>query len=154
MRAGFVDRRALPRRSPICFVWWNANLADARVSALSSDRSFSTAYNAALMLATIVVRAKGYRATGAGHHWTTFQVLPEIMGKSEEARADYLDSCRRKRNMADYDAAGVISEGEVQEILDGTERFRKDVVNWLRTNHPDLCTGMMAGRVPVDPRFR
>jgi len=77
------------------------DLADAQISALSPDRRFVTAYNAALQLATIVLRASGYRTSGAGHHWTTFQTLLEILGESERPRADYLDSCRRKRNVAD-----------------------------------------------------
>ena len=56
------------------------DLADAGVAKLSADRRFSTTYNAALQLATIALHAAGYRAGGAGHHWTTFHVLPEIMG--------------------------------------------------------------------------
>ena len=62
------------------------------------------------------------------------------MGKAEQGRADYLDSCRRKRNIADYDTAGVISDSEVEEILEETKSFRKDVVDWLSKKHPDLCT--------------
>jgi len=116
------------------------DLADAQISGISADRSFSTAYNAALLLATILLRATGHRTAGHGHHWTTFQVLPEIMGKAEQGRADYLDSCRRKRNIADYDTAGVISDSEVEEILEETKSFRKDVVDWLSKKHPDLCT--------------
>jgi hypothetical protein len=117
------------------------DLADAQVSGLSTDRRFVTAYNAALQLATIVLRASGYRASGPGHHWTTIQVLPEIMGESERPRADYLDSCRRKRNIADYDIAGRVSESEVEEIIDEILRFRDDVVRWLRKNDPGLPAG-------------
>jgi hypothetical protein len=114
------------------------DIADAHVSGLSPDRRFVTAYNAALQLATIVLRASGYRTSGATHHWTTIQLLPEIMGESELARADYLDACRRKRNIADYDAAGMVSDSEAQEILDEVKGFRDDVARWLRTNYPGL----------------
>lgn len=116
------------------------DLADAQVSGLSPDRRFVTAYNAALQLATIALRASGHRASGTGHHWTTIQVLPEIMGESERPRADYLDSCRRKRNIEDYDVAGRVSESEVHEIIEEILLFRDDVVRWLKKNHPGLLT--------------
>jgi hypothetical protein len=32
-------------------------------------------------------------------------VLPDVLGAAERARADYLDSCRSKRNVTDYDRA-------------------------------------------------
>jgi len=57
------------------------DLADAEIPQLSSDRRFATAYNAALQMATIALYAAGFRAFGAGHHWATFQALPDIMGR-------------------------------------------------------------------------
>jgi uncharacterized protein (UPF0332 family) len=116
------------------------DLADAGVKQLSTDRRFATAYNAALQLATIALHAAGYRATGAGHHWATFQVLPELIGRRTQARADYFDSCRSKRNVTDYDRAGEISEHDVKEILAETETFRKELLAWLRKNHPSLLS--------------
>ena len=40
------------------------DLKDASILELSADRRFVTAYNAALRLATIVLRASGYRTPG------------------------------------------------------------------------------------------
>ena len=48
------------------------DLADAAVVALSADRRFATAYNAALQTAKMVIACAGYRVTGLGHHQTTF----------------------------------------------------------------------------------
>lgn len=107
------------------------DLADAGILALSADRRFTTAYNAALQLATIVLRASGYRTAGVGHHWITFQTLPELMGAALQVRADYFDACRRKRNIADYDAAGEISDAETEELLAEVLEFRRDVQEWL-----------------------
>lgn len=107
------------------------DLADAGILALSSDRRFTTAYNAALQLATIVLRASGYRTAGVGHHWITFQTLPELMSADLQVRADYFDACRRKRNIADYDAAGEISDAETEELLAEVLEFRGDVQEWL-----------------------
>jgi uncharacterized protein (UPF0332 family) len=60
------------------------------------------------------------------------------MGSGEQERSDYLDSCRRKRNIAEYDSAGMISEGEVEEILREARLFHQAVLEWLKKNHPDL----------------
>ena len=114
------------------------DLGDAGLTQLSDDRRFATAYNAALQLATIVLHASGYRAAGKGHHWATLHVLPELMGSQIPPRADYLDSCRSKRNVTDYDRAGEISSNEVAEILNEVAAFRAGVMAWLRSKHPAL----------------
>ena len=114
------------------------DMADACILQLSTDRRFATAYNAALQLATIVLHAAGYQASGAGHHWTTLHVLPEILGPRAVSRTDYLDGCRTKRNVTDYDRAGEISTAEVAEILKEVDAFRSDVLAWLRARHPSL----------------
>ncbi len=116
------------------------DLKDADQSDLSLDRRFTTVYNAALQLATIALHAAGYRTAGQRHHWATIHVLPEIMGSKAEKRRDYLDACRTKRNVADYDRAGEISETEATEILDEVLKFRADLLEWLRVQHPDLIS--------------
>jgi len=105
---------------------------------LSADRRFAIAYNAALTLATIVLHASGYRAVGLGAHWSTIQALPEIMGSPAQARADYLDACRTRRNLADYSRAGVTSDAEAAELLEEAKAFRADAVAWLGAHHPSL----------------
>ena len=67
----------------------NRDLKDASIRGLSADRRFATAYNAVLQLATIALRAYGYRTAGLGHHSTTFKALPLVMGKDFVERADY-----------------------------------------------------------------
>jgi hypothetical protein len=114
------------------------DLADAAIPELSTDRRFATAYNAVLQLATIALHAAGYRAAGAGHHWATFHVLPEVIGGQELGRADYFDNCRSKRNVTDYDRAGEISESEADELLAEARLFREDLLVWLSKNHPAL----------------
>ena len=116
------------------------DLADAAIPQLSTDRRFATAYNAALQLATIALHAAGYRATGGGHHWATFHVLPEIMGTQAQARADYFNNCRSKRNITDYDRAGEISERDAEEILAEVHTFREELLAWLGKNHPALLS--------------
>jgi hypothetical protein len=115
------------------------DIADAGVTAISADRRFATAYNAALQLATVVLLASGYRVTaGKGHHFVTISSLRFTMGKAALARANYLNVCRQTRNKTDYDRAGVTEEHEVVELLEEVAEFRQDVVNWLKQHHPEL----------------
>jgi predicted nucleotidyltransferase len=64
----------------------NRDLADAEISGLSPDRKFITAYNAALQLATIVLRTAGFRTNPnkTGHHRISIDALDEILGKELE----------------------------------------------------------------------
>jgi hypothetical protein len=79
------------------------DLADATIPALSEDRRFATAYNAALQTGKMAIACAGYRiASVPGHHRLTFEGAKLAVGKLAEALADYFDSCRRKRNEIDY----------------------------------------------------
>lgn len=137
------DRRIRPHRASSqeiadLFSVVDRDLRDASSKGLSADRRFATAYNAVLQLATIVLRASGYRTAGSGHHWAALHVLPELMMAIELDRVDYFDSCRRKRNAADYDAAGRISSTEAKELLEEAEAFRTEVITWIEKEHSDL----------------
>ena len=118
------------------------DLKDADIEQLSTDRRFATAYNAVLQLASITLRACGYRTRGAGHHWITFQMLPLVMGNDQQDRADYFNACRTKRNDADYDASGEISDAEVEELIAEAMQFRTVVLGWLESNHGELAKGL------------
>ncbi|HEX4840086.1 MAG TPA: hypothetical protein VFU89_06560 [Rhabdochlamydiaceae bacterium] len=82
----------------------NRDLKDADISRLSADRRFITAYNAALQLTTIVLRAAGFRTNPnkTGHHRISIDALNEIIGKELQELADYLNACRMKRHICDY----------------------------------------------------
>lgn len=115
------------------------DLTDARIEALSADRRFATAYNAALQLATVVLRAEGYRTQGVAHHHTTIEALPLILGVEVAETADYLDACRSRRNTVDYDGIGIATEADVQELLREAEALRVAVSGWLKSAHPELA---------------
>jgi hypothetical protein len=110
------------------------------VPGLSIDRRFTTAYNAALQLATVVLRASGYRtsSTASGHHWLTWALLPDLMGPEQADRRTFLDSCRRARNQADYDRIDAVSAEDLLELLDDTLAFRDETLDWLGRTHPEL----------------
>jgi len=58
------------------------NLRDAKVDGISDDLKHQTAYGAAFVLATMVLSASGHRTVGEGHHWVTFEVLPDLLGET------------------------------------------------------------------------
>jgi hypothetical protein len=114
------------------------DLSDAKVPGLSTDRQFATAYNAVLQLAKMAIACAGYRVAGQGHHLTTFEAVELAMGRSIAPLANYFETCRRKRNMLDYDMANVATETEVRELLEKAEQFRVLVEQWITQHHPQL----------------
>jgi hypothetical protein len=113
------------------------DFADASREEISSDWRYNIAYNAGLQLATVVSYAAGYR-TGRGEskHYRVIQALPLVMGPQFSAKRDYLDNCRRKRNVSEYDAAGTISAKEAEDLLQTVREFKVEVIAWLEENHP------------------
>lgn len=115
------------------------DLEDARTSRLSSDWQFGIAYNAALKLCTILLYAEGYRPERALAHYRTLQSLPLILGAERKEDADYLDSCRAKRNTVEYDMAGQTSPEEAKELINFATDLKADVMDWLRKRHSKLA---------------
>ena len=113
------------------------DLADA-ARGLSPDWQFGIAYNAVLKLCTILLYAEGWRPEKNLAHYRTLQALPLILGNVWQDDADYLDTCRSKRNTAEYDAAGQVSAKEAKELAEFARELREAVVNWLGEKHPRL----------------
>jgi hypothetical protein len=113
------------------------DLSDAGGS-VSPDWQFGIAYNAALKLCTVLVYAEGYRAERTLHHYRTLQALPLVLGRHRQSDADYLDTCRVKRNTAEYDYVGGVSEKDVEDLRAFVRQLRVDVLEWLRSKHPEL----------------
>ncbi len=99
-----------------------------------ADWQFAIAYNAALQLATIVLRTAGYKAsTKAGHHWATFTVLPDILGDDCRDTADYFNDCRTKRNTVEYTDSGTITKKEAEKLILAVKTFKSIVLQWARS---------------------
>jgi len=106
--------------------------------AISADWRFGIAYNAALKLCTILVHASGFRPEKTLQHYRTIQALSLILGDGRASDVDYLDTCRSRRNTIEYDHAGGVTNNNVDELVGFVEELRKDVLEWLRKNHPEL----------------
>ena len=112
------------------------DLADAALEGLSTDNRFGTAYEAALLLTRMAIADAGYRVKGQGAHWTQFVALPLAMGEEFREVATYFDHCRRKRNTLSYEAAGIATEPEAEELVQRVNGFRQDVENWISKQRP------------------
>jgi len=55
------------------------------------------------------------------------------MGEQYSALKNYLDNCRRKRNVSEYDAAGTISGKEAVELLKTVKVFKIELEGWLKS---------------------
>jgi len=113
------------------------DLKDAAGS-ISPDWRFGIAYNAALKLCTILVRAEGYRPGHGLHHYRTIMAMPLILGQSKRDDATYLDSCRTKRNKVEYDYVGGASNSDANELIEFASELKVEVMKWLKDNHPEL----------------
>ncbi|MDW7773772.1 MAG: hypothetical protein SCH71_12870 [Desulfobulbaceae bacterium] len=114
------------------------DLQDAAEKSISRDWRFGIAYNAALKLCTILLVAEGYRPERTLQHYRTILAMPEILGREMQNDAQYLDTCRKKRNIVEYDQIGVISDTEAEELLQFAQMLREKVITWLKKNHPQL----------------
>jgi len=116
------------------------DLADAQEESISADWRFGIAYNAALKLCTILLYASGYRAERTLQHYRTIQAMPLILGKMREEDAKYLDACRMKRNVVEYDYVGGATADDANELVGFTEELREEVLIWIKNNHPQLLS--------------
>jgi uncharacterized protein (UPF0332 family) len=75
-------------------------------------------------------------ARAQSHHYRTIEAIPEILGDDSKHDAAYLQTCRAKRNAAEYDAANEVSETEGEELIEFAREFKKAVRAWLVTAPP------------------
>ena len=71
-------------------------------------------------------------------HYRTIQSLSFILGKEREDDVDYLNTCRAKRNMVEYDSVGGATDTEADELIDFVVSLHEDVLSWLKINHPEF----------------
>ncbi len=115
------------------------DLKDAAESAISADWRFGIAYNAALKLCTILLHAEGYKAERALQHYRTIQALPLIIGPGRKKDTFYLDACRAKRNVVEYDYVGAVTQNDADELIEFVKALKGEVETWLEEKHPELA---------------
>ena len=114
------------------------SLADAKVGAVSTDLRFIAAFNAALCVATIALRASGHRtATQAGHQVKTIESL-ELTIKASPKFMQRFKTFNNKRNKSVYDVAGAISDQELEAMIKLANELKRSTVAWLQEFHQEL----------------
>ena len=113
------------------------DLADAGRD-ISAEWRFGIAYNAALRLCTILLYAEGYRPERNLQHYRTIQALGLVLGPDRQADVEYIEVCRKKRNIIEYDAAGTVTERDATELAAFVVELRDRVLAWLREHHTEL----------------
>lgn len=115
------------------------DLADAALPALSEDRKFATAYNAALQAARMAVACAGYRVAAVpGHHALSFECAGLALGRPARKFVLFFDSCRRKRNVIDYTGVQIATTTEAAELRQRAQEFIALVEAWIAATHPPL----------------
>jgi len=116
------------------------DLKDCRCKNLSSDWRFTIAYNAALQCCSIPLYCLGYKINrGQSEHYRAIQSIVLTLGNKYYEVRDYLNICRAKRNISDYDSTGRISDTEVNELIETVEELYENVKDWLKQNFPGYC---------------
>ncbi len=110
------------------------DISDAGQS-ISADWKFGIAYNAALRLCTILLHAEGYRPERNLQHYRTIQALGLILGPDRRVDVEYLEVCRKKRNIIEYESPGSVSDADAAELVKFVVELRTGVLKWLGEHH-------------------
>jgi hypothetical protein len=133
-----VEHRSSPQEIKSLLTMADRDLKSCRASGLDPDWQLAIAYNAALQSATAALAAAGYRvARGESHHHRTVQSLEHTIG-CDAALVSTLDKFRKKRNIIDYERAGIVSDQEAREMVELARDLRGRVESHLRKEHPEL----------------
>jgi len=139
-KKGWVERhKTSPQEIEGLFHIADRDLKDCQASDLSDDWQLNIAYNAALQSAKAAIAAAGYRTSREAQHFRIIQSLAFTL-RLEKAVINKLDKFRKKRNISDYERAGLISEGEVREAVALARQLRKQAEEWIRSNYPHLLS--------------
>lgn len=138
LRKGWlVEHRSSRREVGDLLSLVDRDICESQVPGLTSDWRLNIAYNAALQAATVALAASGYRASREAPHLRVIQSLEFTIGADKEFIGE-LDGFRKKRNVSDYERAGLVTDGEAEEMRNLAIRLREDVLAWLREKHPAL----------------
>ena len=114
------------------------DITEASKEEITFDWRLAIAYNACLGCAAVALRASGYRMPGGtGQHYRTIQSLRFTINPDSDIIIS-LEAISRKRAIVSYDAAGTITESEVEEALSLAKDLRDALVKWIKSEFGNL----------------
>lgn len=114
------------------------DLEKVEIVELGPDWRLSIAHNAGVQAAKAALAVVGYRARKEGQHYLLLQSLAFTI-KTDPATVDQLNKFREKRNISDYERAGMVTEQEAEEMIALAKQLRDDVEQWIRARYPHLA---------------
>ena len=114
------------------------HIKDAKVTNISEETRFGSAYTAVRMIADAGLHAHGYRTLTSkpGHHQTAIQTLVHTFGIDANT-VIRLDPLRKQRSVVEYSGETVSLEA-LKECLAQAEALHAAAVTWLKSNKPEL----------------
>jgi hypothetical protein len=110
---------------------------DCGIQGVSADWRLNIAYNAGLQLAKAALAACGYRASREAHHYRAVQSLALTIGLGDDLIRQF-NQFRKKRNISDYETAGMVSDQEVKAMTELAILLRRKILEWFSKQHPEL----------------
>lgn len=115
-------------------------LQDAAVAGLSDEGRFTHAYDAALILCKLALHASGFalQKRTPGHHSRWNNSLEFTLGKEQMETLVLLSKSSHLRHISFYDQTGVVQRQDADDLLETAQKFRSDILIWLRSRYPHL----------------
>ena len=132
-----VEHKTSPQEIEDLISLADRDLRNATVSGLDPEWQLIMAYNADLRLAAAPLAAAGYRSSREGSHYRIINSLALTIGADREM-INKFDAFRKKRNLSQYDHAGLVSEKEFEEMKELAFELKYRVKTWLKINYPEL----------------
>ncbi len=105
---------------------------DAATTSISLDARLGMLYNAALRLADIALRHRGYRAGHERQHYRVITSLPFTLGNDWKETTRFLERIQKLRHRADYETVGLATRTQVDELGKVVEKLQTAVRNLVR----------------------
>jgi uncharacterized protein (UPF0332 family) len=109
------------------------DLAEAeKIKSTSLDWTYSIAYNAVLQACRAFIFHMGYRPASFEAHKSTFEFMQLVVEEQLKPTIDYFDRARQKRHRVTYEAVGLVSEKETEQMVKKASEFLEYVEGKLK----------------------
>lgn len=96
------------------------------------DWAFNIAYNSMLQSSRALMFFHGFRAVGKDQHLTVENFVSIALGKKFREKINAFDRIRRKRHIATYDRAGIVSNYEANYSILTAKEFLDEIKNIVK----------------------